>query len=123
MSKDSEAAASEERHVARMRKLEDSEQAAAQYGLDCLYMHLSALSPTTRKSHAERHGKLFTAAQMREFWSDPDNVEGCQCGIVVVRVDAEGKPTVPLIVERAKDAYVKWRQGAAATGCCGGGCS
>lgn len=123
MSKNSEGAQSAERHAARMQKLDDSEASAEQYGLNCLYMHLSALSPSTRKSHADRHGKLYTAAEMREFWSDPANVEGCQCGVVVVRVDAEGKPTVPLIVERAKEAYVKWQGGAAApTSCCGGGC-
>ncbi|MEQ4618462.1 MAG: hypothetical protein ABN482_10475 [Corticimicrobacter sp.] len=74
-----------------------------------LYMHLSALSPTTRKSHAERHGKLFTAQEVREFWSDPTNVDGCKCTVTAMMVDDDGKPLVPSIVKQARDAYEKMR--------------
>lgn len=74
-----------------------------------LYMHLSALSPTTRKSHAERHGKLFTAQQVREFWADPTNVDGCRCSVTPVMVDDDGNPLVPSIINRTRAAYEKIR--------------
>lgn len=92
-------------HAKRMRKLEESEQASSQFGLRHLYMHLSALSSDTRKTHAQRHGKLYTADEVREFWADPANVEGCNCTIVLVMLNDEGKPVVPSIIERAKAGY------------------
>ncbi|WP_156454416.1 hypothetical protein [Lampropedia cohaerens] len=86
------------RHHSRMSKLRAE-------GLRVKYMHLSALSPTTRKSHADRHGQLFTAAEVREFWSDPENIKGCKCSITEVMVDELGKPIVPSIQKRALKAY------------------
>jgi len=94
-------------HESRMRRLDQEELSAKKFGSKQLYMHLSALSPTTRKSHAERHGKLFTAKQVREFWSDPSNIEGCKCGVVVVLVDDLGKPIVPQLLDRARETYKK----------------
>lgn len=88
-----------------MKRFEEMERAALPYGSDCLYMHMSALSPATRKSHADRHGRLYTAAQVREFWADPANVDGCKCTLVPVLIGEDGKPLVPAIVKRARRNY------------------
>lgn len=92
-------------HTTRMRHLDEMEAAAKKYGVTQLYMQLSALSPTTRKTHADRHGKLFTAQALREFWADAANVEGCKCSIAAVLVDERGAPLVPTIIERASQTY------------------
>lgn len=89
-------------HENRMRRLEEAEAAAKEMGFNQKYMHLSALSPTTRKSHASRHGQLFTANEIREFWSDKENIAGCKCTVVAVMLDKSGKPLVPNFVENAE---------------------
>lgn len=85
----------------RMSKLADLDS----LGLPSLYLHISALSPTTRKSHAARHGQLYTEQEVRDFWADPANVEGCECYVTEVQVDEKGTPFVPGIVIRARQTY------------------
>ncbi|AZV93567.1 hypothetical protein CBF45_07415 [Bordetella sp. J329] len=91
-----------ERHEARMDEVNDNHM-----GIQMAYLHLSALSLTTRRSHAIRHGRIFTAQQAKEFWSDHGNIMGCRCRVVPVMVDDDGKPVVPSIVERARKTYEK----------------
>ena len=91
--------------MARMRRISEAESAPGNYKL----MHLSALSPTTRKSHAERHGKLYTAEEAKEFWSVPANRVGCKCSITAVLMDSNGNPVVDTIVLRAKATYEKMK--------------
>lgn len=92
-------------HAMRMKRLDEMEAAARKYGTSQVFMQMSALSPATRKSHADRHGKFFTAQQLREFWSDPANAEGCKCTVVSILLGDDGKPLVPSIVERARRNY------------------
>lgn len=99
---------SEELHAMRMKKFEDH-TLAERHGIKQLYMHLSALSPVTRRSHAVRHGQLFTADEVRAFWADPANIDGCCCSVTAVLVDDEGKPIVPGIQQRARDTYERMK--------------
>lgn len=92
----------QERHDDRMREIDEDD-----LGDEYRYLHLSALSPTTRKSHAARHGKLFTSQAVKEFWSDPANIDGCKFTIVPIMVDEEGEPIVTSIIDRALEAYKK----------------
>lgn len=39
----------------------------------------SALAPTTRRTHAKRHGEIFTTTQVREFYSVDGNPINCMC--------------------------------------------
>ncbi len=94
-------------HAMRMKKFEQSVAETERLNFKCAYMHLSALSPTTRKSHADRHGKLFTAEQVRKFWSDPTNIEGCKCAVVAVMLGADGEPIVSASLENARATYEK----------------
>ena len=89
-------------HENRMSRLDDAESEAKKLGFNQKYMHLSALSPTTRKSHASRHGKLFSANEVREFWSDKENIAGCKCTVVAVMVDKSGTPIISDFVESAE---------------------
>lgn len=86
----------------RRARLDEADDARETYGLRTLEMHISALSPTTRITHAARHANLYTTDQQRDWWSQDANSTNCKCGTVSVMVDADGKPVVPAIVERAK---------------------
>lgn len=86
---------------ARWDETQDAEDA---FGLRTKEMHLSALSPTTRVSHAARHGKLFTVDECRDWWAKGANGINCKCSTTSVMVDKEGTPLVPSIVDRAMKA-------------------
>lgn len=94
-------------HAMRIKRIDDEEAAALKYGTRYLLMQLSALSPSTRRSHAERHGKLYTFQEVRDWYASGSNIIGCKCSFVSVLVDAQGNPVVPGIVERARQIYLK----------------
>ncbi|OZI57661.1 phage minor head protein [Bordetella genomosp. 4] len=89
----------------RRARLDEADDAADRYGTQAKQMHMSALSPTTRPTHASRHAKLFTTDQQREWWAKDANSINCKCSTVTVLVDDEGKPLVPSIVDRARKNY------------------
>ncbi len=86
----------------RTARMEEDEQIMEDYGIRTMQMHFSALSPTTRESHAARHGGLFTIEQQQNWWSDGANSINCRCVSISLLVDADNKPLDPAIVERAK---------------------
>lgn len=92
----------------RRARWDESEDAQERYGLKMLEMHLSALSPTTRESHAARHGELYTVEQAREFASKDANSINCKCSSTSVIVDNDGKPLVPNVQERARQIFRNW---------------
>ncbi|KAA0910676.1 phage minor head protein [Pusillimonas sp. ANT_WB101] len=94
----------------RQARWDESEDAQDAFGLVMKEMHLSALSSTTRVSHAARHAKLFTVDEVREWYSQDGNLFNCKCSQVSVMVDDNGKPIVPAIVERAKQAKQKMEE-------------
>ena len=54
-------------------------------------MHISALLPTTRSWHADRHGNVYTPEQQRRWWDEGANRINCHCSVRSVRVDKKGK--------------------------------
>jgi hypothetical protein len=95
--------------MVRMNRLDREEAEANRLGIDHRFMHMSALSPTTRRSHAERSGNLYTADEIREWVSEGENSVGCKCAFVQVLVDENGKLRAPNIAERlrvARDKYL-----------------
>ncbi len=86
---------------------DEADDAADESGMQTREMHLSALSPTTRATHAARHAKLFTTDQLRDWYSVDGNAINCKCGSTTVLVDAEGKPLVPGIQARARATLEK----------------
>ena len=81
---------------------DEAEEAAEELNLRTLQLHLSALSPTTRKSHASRHGQLYTVEQCREFFSRDGNSVNCKCTTVAVLVDSKNQPIVKSVIAKAK---------------------
>lgn len=87
----------------RRARWDESDEGADRYGLRGKQMHLSALSPTTRATHAARHGNLYTTDQVRDWYSRDGNSINCKCSQTFVLVDENGKPLVPAIQQRALD--------------------
>lgn len=85
----------------RRAKWDEAEDATERLGLTTKEMHLSALSPTTRATHAARHGKLYTVEECRDWWAQGANGINCKCATTSVLVDKEGNPVVPGIIEAA----------------------
>jgi SPP1 gp7 family putative phage head morphogenesis protein len=64
--------------------------AAEQTGLRAAVLHLSALIPTTRESHAARHGNAYTTAQQLKWWNTSPNRISCHCSTRSVLIDRQG---------------------------------
>ena len=67
-------------------------------------MHLSALSPTTRVTHAERHGWVGTVEQERAWFAEGANRINCKCSPSEMLLNEDGTPMFPDVVKRTQDA-------------------
>lgn len=65
--------------------------AAKQTGLRAGVIHLSALMPTTRETHGDRHGNAYTTAQQRQWWNSNANRINCHCSTTTVLIDNRGR--------------------------------
>lgn len=72
-------------------RLNATEIAAKQTGLRAGVLHLSALIPTTRTTHAARHGNAYTVAQQLQWWESDANRINCHCSTRSVLIDNAGK--------------------------------
>jgi SPP1 gp7 family putative phage head morphogenesis protein len=64
--------------------------AAEETGMKAAVMHISALTPTTRATHAARHGKVYTVAEQNSWWDTADNGTArinCKCTTRSVLLD------------------------------------
>lgn len=75
----------------RRARMDEAEDARQRQGIRLAMKHFSANSPTTRQSHAARHGQLFTVQEVREFYAVDANGINCKCSQVEVLVDESGK--------------------------------
>lgn len=91
----------------RRARMDEADQAAEDLKLRTLEMHISALSTTTRVTHAQRHGKLFTTDEQRQWWSEGANSIACKCTTISVMVDENNEPLVPGFLERARANFKK----------------
>lgn len=83
-------------------RMDQAEDARINLGLDSREMHISALSPTTRQTHRDRHGTLHLVQTQRDWWSRDGNRINCKCSTVTVLVDKRGQPLSPRLVEAAR---------------------
>ena len=78
-------------------------------GFDVRVMHLSALTATTRRDHAARHGGIFTQDEQQDWWSEGANRINCMCSVTSVLVDKEtGKPLQMRLHQKAIEQGGKW---------------
>lgn len=89
----------------RTARMDEAEAATEEFNLRTMQMHISALSPTTRLSHAQRHGKTYTIDEQREWWSRSPNSINCKCSTITVLVDEDGNILNKRILDRAQENY------------------
>lgn len=87
----------------RRARWDEHEAAKSVLGLRTKLMHFSALLPTTRATHAARHGKLFTTEEVEEWYSVDANSIQCRCSQTSVIVDEKGNPLNDRVVKRAEE--------------------
>lgn len=97
----------------RRARWDEHDSAVENLKLKFKLMHYSALSPTTRLKHAERHAHLFTSEEVRDWYSEDANSINCKCTQISVLVDDQGNPVAPRIIERARETEKKMRERAA----------
>lgn len=72
-------------------KIRANDVAAAETGLRAGVLHISALTPTTRSSHANRHGNAYTTIDQLQWWDSGSNRINCKCSTTSVLIDNKGK--------------------------------
>ena len=86
----------------RRARWEEAQSASERLGITTKLMHLSALLPTTRKSHANRHGHVFTRQEVEEWYTVDGNAINCRCSQVEILVDSKGNPVDPGLIKRLR---------------------
>lgn len=94
----------------REGRLAETESAAA-LGINLGVMHLSALSPTSRVDHVERHGWVGTVEEERAWYAaKPGRRNNCKCSPSEMLLDDDGKPMFEDVVERTRAARTEWEE-------------
>lgn len=89
----------------RRARWDEADEATSLLGLNVRLLHFSALSPTTRMSHALRHGHLYTVDEVREWYATGANAINCKCSQVEVLVDEKGEALNSNVIEMARKEF------------------
>lgn len=76
----------------RQARVAEKDAAEDELGIRLGLLWTSALKPTTRPTHAARNGKVYTSAEVREFYSRDGNRYRCHCSVTECLLDEDGKP-------------------------------
>jgi len=79
-------------NVLREARQAESEQAEVELGIKTGLLWTSAFKPTTRPWHASRSGRVYTRAEVKEFYAQGGNRYNCYCGQTECLLDENGKP-------------------------------
>ncbi|EMM6853318.1 TPA: phage minor head protein [Enterobacter hormaechei] len=90
MSKAKTIAQTEQVGALRQAQWNETDWAAERLGLNTGLLHLSALKPTTRQTHAFWHGKVRTVQAVRDWYAIDGNKYHCYCGQIPVLLNDDG---------------------------------
>lgn len=90
MSKAKTIAQTEQVGALRQAQWNETDWAADRLGLNTGLLHLSALKPTTRQTHAFWHGKVRTTEDVRAWYSVDGNKYHCYCSQIPVLLNDDG---------------------------------
>lgn len=76
----------------RRGRLDEALDAQEHLGIKIGMIWKSALSPSTRASHAARHGNVYPVQEVREFYARDGNQINCKCAPIEGMLDADGNP-------------------------------
>lgn len=95
----------------RRARWDEAEDARDGLGLRIMLLHYSALSPTTRQTHAIRHAHLYTVEEVREWYATGANSINCKCTQVETLVDEKGNPINAKAIDVArKEFQTQWQK-------------
>ncbi|HFG0070864.1 phage minor head protein [Klebsiella pneumoniae] len=90
MSKAKNIAQSEQVGALREAQWNETDWASERLGLNTGLLHLSALKPTTRTTHAFWHGKVRTVQEVRDWYAVDGNKYHCYCSQIPVLLNDDG---------------------------------
>lgn len=90
MSKAKTIAQTEQVGALRQAQWNETDWASERLGLNTGLLHLSALKPTTRQTHAFWHGKVRTVQAVRDWYAIDGNKYHCYCGQIPVLLNDDG---------------------------------
>jgi len=94
----------------REARLAEADDAEESLGIRTGLLWTSAFLPTTRPTHAARHGHVYTSAEVREFYGRDGNRYRCHCASTECLLDDNGKPILTPNVRKAMAGELaKWR--------------
>ena len=85
----------------RQARMAEADHAREEFGLGIGLLWTSALLPTTRPTHAARHRKVYTSAQVKAFYAVNGNRYRCHCSITECLLDEEGAPILTDALKRS----------------------
>lgn len=89
----------------RLAETEDAQSLGILVGV----MHLSALSPTSRKDHVERHGWVGTVEEERAWYAAKSGRRiNCKCSPSEMLLNEDGTPVFEDVVGRTREARTEW---------------
>lgn len=106
MSKAKTIAQTEQVGALREAQWNETDWASERLGLNTGLLHLSALKPTTRTTHAFWHGKVRTVQEVRDWYAIDGNKYHCYCGQIPVLLNDDGS----IFNEGLADKLAKERQ-------------
>jgi len=93
---------------ARWAEADDAEQ---ELGVRTGLLHTSTFLPTTRATHAARHGNVYKPADVRAWYAKDGNRYRCHCAQTEVLLDENGKPVLTSHLKQAMAGELaKWRK-------------
>lgn len=88
----------------------ETEWTRERLGLNTGLLHLSALKPTTRQTHAFWHGKVRTVAEVREWYSINGNKYHCYCSQIPAILNDKGEIVNEGLADRLADERKDWQK-------------
>lgn len=76
----------------REARMAEADYAEEELGIKVALLWTSAFLPTTRPTHAARHGHTYTSAEVKDFYSRDGNRYRCHCATTECLIDDNGKP-------------------------------
>jgi SPP1 gp7 family putative phage head morphogenesis protein len=94
----------------RTARLDETQDASTRLNIRVKVLHISALSPTTRVTHAARSGHLYTVQEERDWYAVDGNAINCRCTSSEAIVDADGKPVSKGLIDRLQKSAAAWEE-------------
>lgn len=76
----------------RESRMAEADYAEEELGIKVALLWTSAFLPTTRATHAARHGHTYTTAEVKDFYSRDGNRYRCHCATTECLLGDDGKP-------------------------------